>query len=1512
MIVPMRCRRQIFSIIVFACLTGTSFAFADDHAVVATVAVDTFYVSPSGSNLTGAGVKNNPWRSLAFALNKLASDSLHPKVIKLANGVYSASTTGESFPLVLKSWISLIGSDQLNTVIDANRSERVLIGQNNANILITQLAIRNGLTQADTSDDSRGGGLLLRNCRQIIITSCALRSNEARTLGGGVFIDGGSDISLENNFIEKNLAVDGAAIYCSRTKSAKFIANLIQHNTAKNSAGGIYIDRASPIVQRNRIRWNNANPAISKNTGGIIVRSGNPIIGGGLGTGNDIHNNLGGAFASQLQVIDNTTPVNARYNYWGEIPTSSLVLPAAFVDLSNYRNSAINIPLGTSEFYVAPNGSNENNGAPNSPWRTLGYAFTQIFATGLDSLTIILPPGIYSASTTGEQFPIYPKSRIAIVGATPISAAKNPAAATGAEAIISGENVSNHELIRLQNVNRVRFANLIFRNYKSATKTSVIRARSSSDVIIENCIFEDNQSQRGAAITLLETKNAEIRNNLFRRNHSVNSGGAVALVKDASVFSGNLFINNSAIEGGGALLCDSTSETRFSKNQFQNNTAGFGGALYILLSNARVFSNSFLSNRATLKGGAIALDGASQPLIGTRDSQANDIYLNTAVKGGSQIQRLEPGIKVDVRYNFWGQIPDSTALSPFGQFASENFRQVASRMPSDTKEIYISPNGDDAAAGISRSQALRTIGEALQLVLGTEKNPLTVRLLPGKFAASTNGETFPLVLENYLVLRGAGRDSTIIEAENGSRVFEGNNLVGSIISGLNIAGGNASGYGGAILVKNGMAAAAKKTVSATIENCLLQSNSATHGGAVAAVRNYKTLIRNCVITNNRAQQNGGAVLALGDSVEIKDSAFSSNRATKDGGAVQIDSAAVVTLINNRLHKNIAAQGGGVAVMNGVGRMWRNFIIENWAQNGGGIYLSANGKAIIGGASGNGNDIYGNAGKELSSAPRGDKIEARFNYFGGKPGPIFIDNPAGFETSTFRYVTITATEKNREFFISPKGHDDNSGATKNSPWKTVTAALRRFFTEPGDSVRLHLLNGIYSANTSGEQFPLRLPHRVSLIGQNSDSVIFDGENKTRLLDINFVIGVHARNLTILNGNGTMPAIQPFSAGGVRVHRSAMVYFDRVVFRGNKTNNDGGAMAADSSQQVFITNCRFLENQGRGGAIFFHRLGGEIRSSEFRLNRSPGPGSAIYLHEASPQISGNIIVGNEVGGGETGGAIFCSQNSLPIIGGAAGQGNDIYNNTGGGRGQILSRQGNSPVINAMYNYLGNSNITETFVAPLNGFDLNFSRKVPIATNSKPIITQISPAANQPLRASRFDTVRFHVAAYDPENDFLTYSWMLNDGVAPVGFGAEYNFYPFFAGPGEHRVRVVVSDQKDTVMVHWKVVVSTTSVNERTETLPQTFALQQNFPNPLRNDAALTVLPYQIPKQTEVFLTVYDVLGRRVRLLEQSQKAAGFYSVIWDGLDEAGLRVKSGLYLVRMQAGDFTALRKIVVMR
>jgi hypothetical protein len=1516
--------RLIYLIIALGSVSGLSSVFAniirrdENHAKLAIAAVDTFYVSPQGSNLTGTGAKDKPWRSMTFALSKLSSDSLKPKAIKLANGVYSAAATGESFPLNLKSWVSIVGSDSVNTVIDADKAARAVVGQSAANILITRLTIRSGYARADTGDGSRGGGLCLRNCRQITLRSCIVRSNEAKTSGGGVFLGGGSNILIDGNHIDNNSAQDGAGIFCSRTKAAQILANVIQYNAAKNSAGAVYLDSAAPVLQRNRIRWNNASAAIAKNAGGISVRAGDAVIGGALGKGNDIHDNVGGAQGAQLHVTGNVKPVDARYNYWGAVPNNSAIThPASLVDVSNYRNVASNVPLSTTDFFVAPSGSDQNNGSKNAPWRTLTFAFTQIFASPLDSMTIHLAPGIYSAVATGEKFPAYVKSYTTLIGVAPTPP-------QNAETIISGEGVSSREMLRLENVAKVRIAHLKFRNIKLNAKTGAILGRKSNEVIIENCTFEDNQSQRGAAITFVNVRGAEIRNNVFHRNKSTDHGGALALLDDNSVVTNNIFTENTATNGGGAVHCDSSSAARFVHNEFQKNVAGFGGAFYLTRSNSRLNNNLILSNHANVSGGgAIALDGAALPQIGTRESQGNDIYLNTAVGSGSQVHRLEPGLKIDARYNFWGQIPDSTLIYPLAQFAAENYRQVSERMQLNTREIYVSPTGDDAAAGTSRSTALRTAGQALRLSFGLAKSPVTLRLLPGRFAATTNGELFPIALESYCTLRGAGRDSTTLDAENRSRVFEGHDLAGSIIMDMKIAGGKAAGLGGAILINSGKTAAADKSAALTLTNCSLQNNSATNGGALAAQRSYKTVLRNCEFANNNAQQSGGAVAALGDSVEISAAEFYGNRAQANGGGVHLDSAAVATITGSRLHDNTAAAGGGIAVTNGLARIWRNFILDNAAVSGtgGGIYLSANGKAVIGGTAANGNDLYGNRagnfGKALGSAARSDKIEARHNFFGGKPEAAVVDHPTIFDVSTFRYVTITVPENQRQFYLSPKGHDANSGATGNSPWRTLAAAARRFFTEPGDSVRLHLQNGVYSAIATGERFPWRVPNRVTLVGQHADSVVLDGGSKTRLLEIYNVARVNLRNLTLANGNyapvaANTAAPLPYSAGALQIHNSAQINIEGVQFRHNATRGDGGAVAADSSNNVIVNNCRFLENNGRGGGIFFQRTGGEIRQSEFRANRSPNNGSAIFLDGASPRIAGNVIAGNSAGPAEVGGAIFCGGNSLPIIGGAPGQGNDIYNNTGGSKGKALAREGNAPAINATFNYLGNAKPGETEAHPLNGFDLNFSRQVPIAANGKPIVVQTTPPASSPVRAGGEDTLLFKITVYDPDNDLLTYTWRLDDAPNPIGFGASYTYYPFFAGLGEHQLDVVVSDQRDTVSARWQVVISTTSVQVREEKLPKTYALQQNFPNPLRSAEGMTVIPFQIPQQREVVLAIYDLLGRRVRLLEQAAKPPGFYSAIWDGRDHNGRLVKSGIYLVRMQAGAFTAMQKIVVTR
>ena len=96
-----------------------------------------------------------------------------------------------------------------------------------------------------------------------------------------------------------------------------------------------------------------------------------------------------------------------------------------------------------------------------------------------------------------------------------------------------------------------------------------------------------------------------------------------------------------------------------------------------------------------------------------------------------------------------------------------------------------------------------------------------------------------------------------------------------------------------------------------------------------------------------------------------------------------------------------------------------------------------------------------------------------------------------------------------------------------------------------------------------------------------------------------------------------------------------------------------------------------------------------------------------------------------------------------------------------------------------------------------------------------------------------------------------------------------------------------------------------------LPRAYALSQNSPNPFNPS---TTISYEIPESdggAKVSLTVYNIRGQKVITLVDELKEAGQYSINWDGRDLSGNRVSSGVYFYRMQAGNFTATRKMVIL-
>ena len=107
----------------------------------------------------------------------------------------------------------------------------------------------------------------------------------------------------------------------------------------------------------------------------------------------------------------------------------------------------------------------------------------------------------------------------------------------------------------------------------------------------------------------------------------------------------------------------------------------------------------------------------------------------------------------------------------------------------------------------------------------------------------------------------------------------------------------------------------------------------------------------------------------------------------------------------------------------------------------------------------------------------------------------------------------------------------------------------------------------------------------------------------------------------------------------------------------------------------------------------------------------------------------------------------------------------------------------------------------------------------------------------------------------------------------------------------------------------------LNRSTETparLPRAFELKQNNPNPFNPSTTIT---YSLPggeKALPVRLTVFDLRGRTVAALVNAVQPRGIYSVTWDGTDSRGMKVPSGVYFYRLEAGDFKAVRKMVIIK
>lgn len=201
---------------------------------------------------------------------------------------------------------------------------------------------------------------------------------------------------------------------------------------------------------------------------------------------------------------------------------------------------------------------------------------------------------------------------------------------------------------------------------------------------------------------------------------------------------------------------------------------------------------------------------------------------------------------------------------------------------------------------------------------------------------------------------------------------------------------------------------------------------------------------------------------------------------------------------------------------------------------------------------------------------------------------------------------------------------------------------------------------------------------------------------------------------------------------------------------------------------------------------------------------------------------------------------------------------------------------------------------------------AQKVTVTNVSrKPVFNFRVPATTTVI--SRNVATKFAVSATDPDGGSLVWNWLVN-GVSEQS-GTDSTFTRTFTDPhGTAKVVTAIFSKagglKDSTV--WNFTI--TPVEQIV--VPTEFALQQNYPNPFN---PTTTISYSIPNEAPVTFEVYNVLGVKIRTLMAGQtKSAGSYMITWDGKNDAGVNMSSGIYLYRVRAGSFVASKKMTLLK
>ncbi|NQT63383.1 MAG: T9SS type A sorting domain-containing protein [Candidatus Marinimicrobia bacterium] len=526
-------------------------------------------------------------------------------------------------------------------------------------------------------------------------------------------------------------------------------------------------------------------------------------------------------------------------------------------------------------------------------------------------------------------------------------------------------------------------------------------------------------------------------------------------------------------------------------------------------------------------------------------------------------------------------------------------------------------------------------------------------------------------------------------------------------------------------------------------------------------------------------------------------------------------------------------------------------------------------------------------------------------------------------------------------VSTNGSDSTGTGSLDNPFESIQNGIDNSLN--GDTVLVQPGTYVENINFNGKDVVVS---SLFLTSENTSFIsgtVIDGDSSATVVTFNsgedstaLLIG-----LTITNGRNNMgggilvqnsnPKISFCNIEGNKAeYHGGGLYFEkaRVTISNSMINNNkielsedtsGGGIYAYDSSYININDCKVIGNEAySGGGLFTRESFLSIEGSQISNNTVGLDGGGLCLisshasirnteikHNSSSYSGGGIHSRSGVEGthyfieldrvliahnicGEYGGGIHSEFNNTVIV-----KNSTIAHNSSSYSGGIYFRHGtNIILLNSIVYNNSNFQIEGMFGG--------------VATTLGVANCDIQGGLDDGINTSGSTTEIFYANSIDGEPTFIDTAngdFGLLEGSPCIDTGTSLFTWE------EDTLINMDSNEYNGIAPDMGAYESEEIVNAEEILFPNEYKLQQNYPNPFNPS---TTMMYELPEQVEVSLTVYDIAGRTIATLVNQTMQAGQYETHWNGTDESGKQVASGMYFVRLQAGIHSSVVKMVYLK